>query len=68
MVKDKSIYILGIESSCDDISDAVICNVKVLTIVVANQEIHAKYAVVVPEFASLAHQQNIVPVIQQAIQ
>ena len=68
MVKDKSIYILGIESSCDDTSAAVICNGKVLTNVVANQEIHAKYGGVVPELASRAHQQNIVPVIQQAIQ
>ena len=68
MVKDKSIYILGIESSCDDTSAAVICNGKVLTNVVANQKIHAKYGGVVPELASRAHQQNIVPVIQQAIQ
>ncbi|MBE0422413.1 MAG: tRNA (adenosine(37)-N6)-threonylcarbamoyltransferase complex transferase subunit TsaD [Lutibacter sp.] len=68
MVKDKSIYILGIESSCDDTGAAVICNGKVLTNVVANQEIHAKYGGVVPELASRAHQQNIVPVIQQAIQ
>ena len=68
MVNHKSIYILGIESSCDDTSAAVICNGKVLTNVVANQEIHAKYGGVVPELASRAHQQNIVPVIQQAIQ
>lgn len=68
MVKKKSIYILGIESSCDDTSAAIICNGKVLTNVVANQEIHAKYGGVVPELASRAHQQNIVPVIQQAIQ
>ncbi|MHB1195899.1 MAG: tRNA (adenosine(37)-N6)-threonylcarbamoyltransferase complex transferase subunit TsaD [Lutibacter sp.] len=68
MVKNKSIYILGIESSCDDTSAAVICNGKVLTNVVANQEIHAKYGGVVPELASRAHQQNIVPIIQQAIQ
>ena len=68
MVKDKPIYILGIESSCDDTSAAVICNGKVLTNVVANQEIHVKYGGVVPELASRAHQQNIVPVIQQSIQ
>ena len=68
MIKNKSIYILGIESSCDDTSAAVICNGKVLSNVVANQEIHAKYGGVVPELASRAHQQNIVPVIQQAIQ
>ncbi len=65
---NKPIYILGIESSCDDTSAAVICNGKILSNVVANQEIHAKYGGVVPELASRAHQQNIVPVIQQAIQ
>ncbi|WP_372793740.1 tRNA (adenosine(37)-N6)-threonylcarbamoyltransferase complex transferase subunit TsaD [Lutibacter sp.] len=68
MIKNKSIYILGIESSCDDTSAAVICNGKILSNVVANQEIHAKYGGVVPELASRAHQQNIVPVIEQAIQ
>lgn len=64
----KNIYILGIESSCDDTSAAVICNGKVLSNIVANQEIHAKYGGVVPELASRAHQQNIVPVVQQAIE
>jgi len=68
MIKNKPIYILGIESSCDDTSAAVICNGKILSNVVANQEIHSKYGGVVPELASRAHQQNIVPVIQQAIQ
>jgi N6-L-threonylcarbamoyladenine synthase len=68
MIKNKPIYILGIESSCDDTSAAVICNGKILSNVVANQEIHTKYGGVVPELASRAHQQNIVPVIQQAIQ
>jgi N6-L-threonylcarbamoyladenine synthase len=61
-------YILGIESSCDDTSASVIYNGKVLSNVVANQEIHAKYGGVVPELASRAHQQNIVPVVQQAIE
>ena len=64
----KSIYILAIESSCDDTSAAVICNGKVLSNVVANQEVHSKYGGVVPELASRAHQQNIVPVVQQAIE
>jgi N6-L-threonylcarbamoyladenine synthase len=68
MTKNNPIYILGIESSCDDTSAAVLCNGKVLSNVVANQEIHTKYGGVVPELASRAHQQNIVPVIQQAIQ
>ncbi|CAM1349673.1 tRNA N6-adenosine threonylcarbamoyltransferase [Tenacibaculum crassostreae] len=63
-----NIYILGIESSCDDTSASVICNGKVLSNVVANQEVHAKYGGVVPELASRAHQQNIVPVVQQAIE
>ncbi len=64
---EKPVYILGIESSCDDTSASVICNEKILSNVVANQEIHAKYGGVVPELASRAHQQNIVPVVQQAI-
>ena len=61
------IYILGIESSCDDTSASVICDAKVLSNVVANQEVHSKYGGVVPELASRAHQQNIVPVVQQAL-
>ena len=61
-------YILGIESSCDDTSAAVICNGKVLSNVVANQDVHSKYGGVVPELASRAHQQNMVPVVQQAIE
>jgi N6-L-threonylcarbamoyladenine synthase len=61
-------YILGIESSCDDTSAAVIRNGRVLSNIVANQEIHAKYGGVVPELASRAHQQHIVPVVQQAIE
>ena len=64
----KPIYILGIESSCDDTSASVICDAKVLSNVIANQEVHAKYGGVVPELASRAHQQNIVPVVQQALE
>ena len=64
----KPIYILAIESSCDDTSAAIICNDKVLSNCVANQKIHAAYGGVVPELASRAHQQNIVPVVAQAIQ
>ncbi len=63
----KDIYILGIESSCDDTSASVIYNGKVLSNIIANQEVHAKYGGVVPELASRAHQQHIVPVVQQAI-
>ncbi len=66
-METKNIYILGIESSCDDTSAAVICNGMVLSNVIANQEVHAKYGGVVPELASRAHQQNIVPVVDQAL-
>lgn len=55
------VYILAIESSCDDTSAAVIHNGKMLSNVVANQKIHEAYGGVVPELASRAHQQNIVP-------
>jgi N6-L-threonylcarbamoyladenine synthase len=68
MKKNEPIYILGIESSCDDTSAAVICNGKVLSNVVANQKIHTQYGGVVPELASRAHQQHIVPVVHQALQ
>lgn len=61
-------YILGIESSCDDTAAAVLCDGKILSNIVATQEIHQKYGGVVPELASRAHQQNIVPVIHQAIE
>ncbi|WP_431124098.1 tRNA (adenosine(37)-N6)-threonylcarbamoyltransferase complex transferase subunit TsaD [Flagellimonas flava] len=60
-------YILAIESSCDDTSAAVLCNTEVLSNVVATQEIHRQYGGVVPELASRAHQQNIVPVVHQAL-
>jgi N6-L-threonylcarbamoyladenine synthase len=67
-VKAKNIYILGIESSCDDTSAAVLCNNRILSNVVANQKIHAEYGGVVPELASRAHQQNIIPVVHQALE
>lgn len=63
----KTIHILSIESSCDDTSAAILENDKVLSNVVANQNIHAAYGGVVPELASRAHQQNIVPVVDQAL-
>ena len=59
--------ILGIESSCDDTSAAVICDGYLLSNVISNQEVHRKYGGVVPELASRAHQQNIIPVVDQAI-
>ncbi len=67
MKNSKDIYILAIESSCDDTSAAVLKNNQVLSNVIANQDIHQKYGGVVPELASRAHQQNIVPVVQQAL-
>ena len=63
----KSIVILGIESSCDDTSAAVLKDGKILANIVANQSIHKLYGGVVPELASRAHQQNIIPVVDQAI-
>ncbi|MEM1259140.1 MAG: tRNA (adenosine(37)-N6)-threonylcarbamoyltransferase complex transferase subunit TsaD [Bacteroidota bacterium] len=60
-------YILAIESSCDDTSAAILCNTIVLSNIVASQEIHRQYGGVVPELASRAHQQNIVPVVHQAL-
>jgi N6-L-threonylcarbamoyladenine synthase len=67
MPHHKKIYVLGIESSCDDTSAAVLLNDKVLSNVVATQKVHEAYGGVVPELASRAHQQHIVPVIDQAI-
>ncbi len=66
MSKEK-IYILAIESSCDDTAAAVLENDYVLSNVVATQKIHEAYGGVVPELASRAHQQNIVPVIDTAL-
>ena len=63
----KEVFILAIESSCDDTAAAVLCNNKVLSNVVARQSIHEEYGGVVPELASRAHQQNIVPVIDMAL-
>lgn len=61
------ITILGIESSCDDTSAAVIRNTCLLSNVIANQDVHKKWGGVVPELASRAHQQNIVPVVDKAL-
>ena len=64
---DKDIYILGIESSCDDTSAAVLKNGVLLSNVTASQAVHEAYGGVVPELASRAHQQNVVPVVSEAI-
>ncbi|MEM5538603.1 tRNA (adenosine(37)-N6)-threonylcarbamoyltransferase complex transferase subunit TsaD [Olleya sp. AS48] len=63
----QNIYILGIESSCDDTAASVILNGKILSNVIASQKIHEAYGGVVPELASRAHQQNIVPVVDHAL-
>lgn len=60
-------YILGIESSCDDTSAAVIKDGFLLSNVIASQQVHKDYGGVVPELASRAHEQNIVPVVSQAL-
>ena len=64
---NSDIYILGIESSCDDTSAAVLRNGVLLSNVTASQAVHEAYGGVVPELASRAHQQNVVPVVDQAI-
>ncbi len=66
-MEQKDIYILGIESSCDDTSAAVLKNGVLLSNVTASQDVHMAYGGVVPELASRAHQQNVVPVVDQAI-
>jgi len=63
-----STYILGIESSCDDTSAAIIKDNVIIANIIANQEVHHKYGGVVPELASRSHQQNIIPVIHRALQ
>jgi N6-L-threonylcarbamoyladenine synthase len=66
-MQNSEVFILAIESSCDDTAAAVLHNDKVLSNVVANQLIHNQYGGIVPELASRAHQQNIVPVIDAAL-
>jgi N6-L-threonylcarbamoyladenine synthase len=67
MINTEDIYILGIESSCDDTSCAIIKNGILLSNVTANQSIHEQYGGVIPELASRDHQKNIVPVVDAAI-
>ncbi|TDE52614.1 tRNA (adenosine(37)-N6)-threonylcarbamoyltransferase complex transferase subunit TsaD [Flavobacterium sp. GT3P67] len=66
-MQNPEVFILAIESSCDDTAASILQNDKVLSNVVANQLIHNQYGGVVPELASRAHQQNIVPVIDAAL-
>ncbi|MDE6136475.1 MAG: tRNA (adenosine(37)-N6)-threonylcarbamoyltransferase complex transferase subunit TsaD [Muribaculaceae bacterium] len=67
MSETKPVVILGIESSCDDTSAAVIRDGILLSNVIASQKVHEEYGGVVPELASRAHQQNIVPVVDTAL-
>lgn len=67
-MKAKDTIVLGIESSCDDTSAAILKGNRILSNVIAGQSIHEKYGGVVPELASRCHQENIIPVIQQAIE
>lgn len=64
---EKEVFILGIESSCDDTAAAVMKNGELLSNVTAGQKVHEEYGGVVPELASRAHQQNIVPVVDTAL-
>lgn len=60
-------YILGIESSCDDTSAAVLKDTRIQSNIIANQQVHQAFGGVVPELASRAHQQNIIPVVEVAL-
>jgi N6-L-threonylcarbamoyladenine synthase len=66
-MRKKKIIVLGIETSCDDTSAAVIRNGCLLSNVMANQEVHRNYGGVIPELASRAHQQHIIPVVDRAL-
>jgi N6-L-threonylcarbamoyladenine synthase len=67
LMERQPVYILGIESSCDDTAAAVLADGKMLANVVAGQEVHRNWGGVVPELASRAHQQHIVPVVDEAL-
>jgi N6-L-threonylcarbamoyladenine synthase len=66
-ITETPVFILGIESSCDDTSAAIIRNTTILSNVVAGQKVHEAFGGVVPELASRAHQQNIIPVVDMAL-
>lgn len=67
-IKLMSVTILGIESSCDDTSASVLKDGIIYSNIIANQDVHEQYGGVVPELASRAHQQNIIPVVHQAME
>ena len=66
-LKKKPVVVLGIESSCDDTSAAVVVDGLLRSNIIASQKVHEEYGGVVPELASRAHQQNIVPVVDAAL-
>ncbi len=66
-MRNQPVYILGIESSCDDTAAAILADDKMLANVIAGQEVHRNWGGVVPELASRAHQQHIVPVVEEAL-
>ncbi|MDG2396529.1 MAG: tRNA (adenosine(37)-N6)-threonylcarbamoyltransferase complex transferase subunit TsaD [Flavobacteriaceae bacterium] len=66
-MSQKPCYILGIESSCDETSAAILKNNIVLSNIIANQKVHKEYGGVVPELASREHQKNIIPVVEMAL-
>ncbi len=63
----KPVVILGIESSCDETAAAVLSDTNILANIIAGQEVHKNFGGVVPELASRAHQQNIIPVVNEAL-
>ena len=67
MPDKKDIIILAIESSCDDTGASIIYNGKIQSNIVASQQVHEQYGGVVPELASRAHQQHILPVVDTAL-
>jgi len=67
-MNNKPIYILGIESSCDETSASITCDDKILSNIIAGQDVHERYGGVVPELASRAHQQQIIPAVAAALE
>lgn len=67
-MNNQALYILAIESSCDDTSVAVLKDKTVLSNIIANQEVHRKYGGVIPELASRSHEKNILPVVKMSLQ
>ena len=64
---DKNIYILAIETSCDETSVSILKNTKVLSNIISSQKIHSLFGGVVPELASREHEKLIIPVVEKAL-